>query len=190
MVVRLGPFGLVDWRQPAGAILLTTAVFFLELASPALCALSRCIWAGIQRAVIVPSAQSRVRERLSGRRRDGAGDTDPAHAAPDAREHAPELALDAGFGRGSRLLGLCALHCLWQRRDAALGAAHVLNCQQVSLVAQGARRIFAGSVSSIVRGWALRIVVGNRRWWRAFIVSRSVGRLLLRLVLGMEMVHP
>lgn len=146
MLMRFGP--LVDptprrSQSATGAVIV--AVVFVLQSSPsaalaalaALAAFASIFGSSFGRVVRIVSFGTTGMQRLgrewgSCRGRNGARHANTTDTASDSREHSSELALDARLGRRPRLLGLCTLHCLRQRRHSPL-SVDVLDGQQVPL---------------------------------------------------------
>lgn len=108
MLVSFGTLSPADWRKATRAVIVTFAIFFLELPPSALGSLTwrlRCyVGSRIMRGTVrlVASCKARVGIWQLSSSSDRARDADAGHPTADARKHASEFALDAWLSRRAR----------------------------------------------------------------------------------------
>lgn len=101
------------------------------------------------RMLIITPCRARVGERGLHAGRHWARDTDTAHSASYAGEHAAEFTLNPGLAGRALQLGLRALDCLRQRRYPSF-AVDLLNAQKPSRMPSRMR-------SLVHHTWAARL---------------------------------
>lgn len=126
MRVSLGALRSADGGESSSAIIIGLAVLLFQLSAfttpaPARTFAGRAIRGFLRRHVcFLAAGQAGVCKGQLSAGRDRTGNAEAADTAPDAREHAAELALDAWLRDRSLQLGLGALNSLRERGNAAL----------------------------------------------------------------------